>query len=1286
MARFPVTTPAPTHADRSSSSALLTPYVPVLLIDWLRNKPAARFQEVEGSLAFVDISGFTTLTERLSRKGKEGSEEISDTLDDCFTQLLDVAYDYGAGVVKWGGDAVLILFTGADHAARACRAGAGMQRTIRSIGRLRTSAGVVVLRMSVGIHSGTFHFFLAGDLHRELILTGPGAGETVAMESIAEAGEIVVSRGTAALLDPAVLGRPKGEGFLLERAPVAIAEHSAEAPDTSGLPLDRCFSPAIRDHLLADWREPEHRLVTSAFVEFSGTDDLLERSGPAAVADALDECLSNIQSAALRHEVAFFDSDVYRTGGKILLVAGCPNSTGNNEERMLRMIRTVLDEGGELPLRAGVNAGRVFADDFGPPYRRTYSLKGDSVNLAARLMAKARPGQLLATEETIGRSRTTFSLEAIEPFLVKGKSQPIAAAGVGPVLGSRTSAAAVTGFVGRERELTGLLEALDRARGGDGGAVDVVGEAGIGKSRLVDELRARAGDVRILGAACEEYESSTPYFPFRSLLGELLEIGDADDHAAARRLADLVEAEAPQLLPWLPLLAIPLELEVAATPETDRLDEQFRRARLEEVTSALLGSIRPTPTLFVVEDAHWLDEASSSLLRRLEGHAAGRPWLIVTTRRPDGSDSRDPAKPESSALVLAPIDHEAAAQLVRAATEDHPPPAHQLRAIVDRAGGNPLFLAELVAAARDEGATDVLPDSLETLVTAQIDRLPPGDRMLLRYASVLGRSFDEQLLAASIEGKAGLPDDAVWQRLSGFLGRDEKGVVRFRQSVVRDSAYEGLPYRRRRQLHAQIGEAIVSLAGTGADHEAELLSLHFFHAQRFGEAWRYSRIAGDRARSIYANAEAADFYRRALEAARAVPGVTAGELAGVCEALGDVTERIGVFRDAAAAYRQARRHRAGDASAEAALMLKEGWIPEREGRYPAALRWFRRGIGMLEGVEGVEAGARRAQLMVGYATVRQMQGRSSEAVRWCRRAIEEAERNGERRALAHAYHILDWALVELGQPEEATYSPLALDIYTELDELANQAVVQNSMGAFAYHEGRWDAAVDLYERAAAALEAVGDPVRRADPVFNIAEIRCDQGRLEEAATFLDEALRAWKAAGWRVRVALGTRLHGVLALRAGRAAEALDLLEQARAGFVEVGAQSEVLATDGPIVESLLLVGEDERARALALDAVARARAAGARNVHLPMLRRALGSVLVQGGDPDGARRAFEESLRAGSERSARYEVALTLDALARLERAEGAHPEALEAERDEIRAALGVVSPPPAPPEIERL
>jgi class 3 adenylate cyclase len=211
----------------------LLPYVPRLVADWATEAAHQRWRVVDGSLLFVDVSGFTKLSERLARHGKVGAEEVVDVIGGCFTALLAVAYEGGGSLLKFGGDALLLLFTGPDHATRAAGAAVGMQRRLAQVGRLETSAGRVVLRMSAGVHSGEFGCFLVGDSHRELLLAGPAVTTTVAMESAASAGQVIVSHATAAALPGVLLGEPLGPGIRVRRTTSTRAEAS---PNTGRYP------------------------------------------------------------------------------------------------------------------------------------------------------------------------------------------------------------------------------------------------------------------------------------------------------------------------------------------------------------------------------------------------------------------------------------------------------------------------------------------------------------------------------------------------------------------------------------------------------------------------------------------------------------------------------------------------------------------------------------------------------------------------------------------------------------------------------------------------------------------------------------------------------------------------------------------------------------------------------------------------------------------------------------------------------------------------------------------
>jgi class 3 adenylate cyclase/tetratricopeptide (TPR) repeat protein len=1260
-----------------AESARLAAYVPRLVLDWLRTSPEAMHRTVDGTLVLVDISGFTTLTERLARRGRVGAEELTETLNRCFTGLLTVAYEDGAGLVKWGGDAMLLLFTGDEHPSHACRAAARMQQNLSSLGRLRTSSGTVQLGMSIGIHTDLFDFFLVGDLHRDLVIAGPAATTTVEMEVSAGAGEVVLSPTTAQRVEADLVAATPadGGGFLLTGIPDAAYDPTPDIGPVSDLDLAHCLPPAIAAHVLAAHDEGEHRAVAIAFVEFSRTDELMHTSGPDSVARALHERITSVQRIAIRYGIPFFQTDISRGGGKIILIAGAPTSGRDAEERILRAVRDIVDDAGALPLRVGVNSGRVFAGTFGPPYRRTYAVYGDAVNTAARLMAVARLGQIVASARAIERAKTTFAEDELDPLTLKGKRDLVLASVVGRREGPRQSTVASLPLVGREQELNAMIASLRAAREGDGGLIELVGEPGSGKSRLVEELRRHAASMPAFAVAAEEYGAATAYSVLASLLRQVLEIDpDVSSASAAARLRERVMKVAPDLLDWLPLVGVVLGIEIPATEVTRDLDEKFIQIRLHETIVRLLAALVPTAALFTFEDIHWIDDASRELLRAMVTELEQRPWLLVVTRRPD-STSFSTATPNTLSITVEPLAPSAAQALIRASTDHLSLQPHQLSAIAERAGGNPLFLTELVAAMHADGGTaEVLPDSLEALLNAQIDQLAPRDRTVLRYAATLGNRFDLGVLIESLPAEDASFDTHVWSRLEAFIQPDQPGTFRFRHALVRDAAYEGLPFRRRRALHARVAETIERLGRESGEEQTELLSLHFFHAHRFREAWHYSRVAADHARAAYAHAEAAMLYERALQAARHVRSTLPLEVAKVAEALGDMRLRLGELERAAAAYRTSRGRVDGDAVRGASLLLKEGLIRWRLGRYPQSLRWIKRGMSALEGLEDDEAVATRARLAAWYAVVRQKQGRASEAITWCSRAIDEAERSGARDAFAHAYYILDWAYVALGQPERAVYSGDALAIYEELGDLERQAGVLNNLGVWAYFAGRWEESLDFYDRARRAWERIGDLWSASFATSNVAEILSDQGHLDEAEPLLRDALRIWRASGADSFIASATRELAKLEARRGRFDEAFLLFEEARARYVEHRDHAEVIATDARIAESLVGAGRAEDALRLATGALEDSRAQEAVFALVPTLCRIRGSALAALGRETEARRELDAALHAARERQADYEIGLILEALVQIMAAgETREAKALAAQRDAIFERLGV-------------
>jgi predicted ATPase/class 3 adenylate cyclase len=1263
-----------------SSVPTLEPYLPRFLIEWARDHPGERYRELDGSLVSVDISGFTNLSERLAAKGRLGAEELILLISGVFEGLIGVARRFGGDVLKFRGDALLLLFAGEGHEQRASGAASGMQWFIETAGSTMSSVGPVELRMSTGVYSGPCQFFLLDASHKELVVVGPAATKTFELEDASVAGEILVSARTAEALDPAALGEERdGARLLLRSEPQLEGEGAShESPEISdGIALEEYVPVPLRAHLVVASGEAEHRQVTVAFVKFSDTDGIVEREGVEVLGAKLQSLAEVVGEACSAYGVTWLESDIDRGAGKFYLTAGAPSSTGSDEEAMLRVLRAVIDAGEGPPLRAGLNRGPVFAGDIGASARRTYAVMGDAVNLAARLCGRAEVGQILSTGDVLERSAARFETER-QPFLVKGKERAITAYRVGPHTDMREEETArALPLVGREAEVAALQEAINAARMMQSRVVELVGEPGIGKSRLIEELKTLSIGFNQLVAGCERYSQSEPFFAWRNVLRRLGGVTpELSREEAGAQLQPWMSTVMPDLAPWLPLLAIPFDAEVAPTPETESIDEAFRFDRLHDVVEQFLQRVLMMPTLLVFEDAHWMDDASRFLISRLTREAAPRPWLICVTSRPEGASIIGDGTP-GTRIVLEPLSEEAAAKLALSSAEEAALSEEALSTLAERSGGNPLFVRELVAASKQGGSVEALPETVESLMTSRIDTLEPEDRMLLRYASVLGPRFDLSLLADILADE--LPDArdlARWDRLGEFVVWEGTETLAFRHDLVRATAYEGLSFRRRRAIHGRLGTVLEEQAGDRVEELAPLLSLHFLEAEEYAKAWTYALAAGKQAQEKYANVVAGELYERALAAAEHLD-LPAAEVLAVWEALGDVAERFADFPKAANAYERAIRLVEEDGTDRARLALKRGVVHEREGEYEDAIGSYERGLKALEtSASGEESRSMRAQLGVAHAGIKFRQGEFAEAIGLAREAALHAEEAGDRRELAHAYYLLDIAHTRLGRPDPS-YRELALPIYEEIGDLIGQAHVLNNLGVDAYYEGRWTEALDAYARSAELRGQAGDVVNTATQRNNEAEILSDQGHHEEARPAFEEALRVWRAAKYPLGVGAATLNLGRVAARAGRFEEAHALYEQALAEFEAIGSKNWANETRAAIAECFVLEGRYKEAEELAAEALGDVVAAGEPGRVGAILERLLGYAIYQGRDPERAKPHFEESLRLAREASAVYEAALTLKAIADTGSAYDGDP---EAEYREIFSRLDVVSVPSPP------
>jgi class 3 adenylate cyclase/tetratricopeptide (TPR) repeat protein len=1217
-----VTLAGPSHAD-------LARFVPTALVAFADHRePTAR--PLDGTLVFADVSGFTALTERLAGRGRVGAEAMSDVINAVFAPMLDLAASLGGELLKYGGDAVLLLFSGADHAARAVEAAVGMRAALRRNAAPRAIAGVR-LRMSIGIASGPVELFAVGDRGRELVVIGPTLDRTLDLEHAADAGEILLAPDTAELSSRVARTSPDDRGRLVQRLVGRVAARAtrsgAGTEPTDPMVLTSC-SPSWLTELVASGAPAEHRVVTIGFVRVSGLGPTL---ADGSALDRLHRLVSLMQSVADAEGVCFLASDVDVDGLKLVVGGGVPVTRGDDLDRlclaMSRMVEHVCDQRwAGIEVRAGFQHGTVFAGSVGSPTCLRYSVLGDTVNTAARLMAHAPIGTVVTTEATAALLRASGVDESLPPFHAKGKAEPIRAVTVSPhALGRTGDRRGRLPFLGRDEELSTLVDTIETP----GARLRVVAHPGLGKSRLVDEALLRTGDRPVVTVAGGRYAQTSPYRAVRTALTLALGLPDRPDDAIAA-LARLVRGCRGDLTPWMPLIAVPFGLTVADTPSTLELAAEFRLERMRWAIRTVLPQLLDPRTVIVVEDAHWLDTASADLLDDLARHANAE-WSWVVTQRVESTPLDDLPAPT---IELGPLDPVAVAGGLSGL--DGLDRRGRTR-LAEKCQGNPLFLDALLDARRRGADVDQLPDQIEAVVGAQLDALPPATRRIVSIAAVLGMRFPAQLIRAVADAD---DVDPNLPAAEGVLSVDRaSGEIVFRHALLCDTAYERLPVRDRRALHARAAEALSSLVGDAGDRWLSLLAIHHFRGEQWPMAMTLARRAGAAAERDLAHHEALQWYERALTAERRCGAPPSLEVHLARAALFQV---LGEFDQADREFEFVRGRLPRADARRATLLGKRAHLDLLRGASLTALRRYRAAEAQLVGPGDRQAAC---ELQSGRGAVLVRLGRLCEARGVLSAARSAAIEIDDRRTLARIDQLLDGVHADLGEAAPMDYGDEALRLYRELGDRSGEGRALNNLAIAAYYAGRWNEAIDHYRAAAAAHEAAGDEAEATTSLVNLAEILLAQGQVATVFPTLDQAIATHRRIGFRVGLGYDLMLRGMAATAVGDFDRATTDLDEATAAFAD--ASSRPLLDEVAVRRTELLAAQGHHADALAAaDALLRDDLA---LVHRAQAHLVRGRCLRAMGRPDAAEQAWATGLADARAASTSLETARLLRALAEI-------------------------------------
>ena len=636
----------------------------------------------------------------------------------------------------------------------------------------------------------------------------------------------------------------------------------------------------------------ERRRVTALFADVVGSTPLAERIGEEALYKLMQDVIADL-SAAVRDHGGTIEK---LTGDGLMALFGAPLAV---EDAPLNAVRAGLDmlarienagraieaEHGERPaLRVGVNSGYAVVGNLGGELQQEVTALGDSVNVAARLEGLAEPGSMVIGDATYQLVADFVEAEDAGTHEVKGKTE---AQKIWRVSGlqadaSRFDAAVrrgLTALVGRQNELETLLDLAKTVSGGEARVINIAGEAGIGKSRLVHEFRGRMedGDAMWVQGSCSESGGDIPFLPFIDVVRSSFHVDEKENETALERrlkrglerLGLDADAEAPYLSN---LLGVKVE-----GAEFTKEHSEIAGLRTRELLARLLEErCRISPVVLHIEDLHWVDTASETLLAHLMQGAGDLPLLAIFTYRSGYTPPWD-GETNVTALTLGPLSANATEELLRARLGTQDLSAELARLVTEKAEGNPLFAEEIVNYLSERGdigdlagAEVGLPVSLENLLMARVDRLDEGTKNWLQAASVIGRDFDAEIVGEVAGGDTGAIVEEL-KRMELVRGGERGGEYIFKNALIQDAVYNSLLTDKRTALHQRVAEVMEQRNEHRLGEIAETLAHHYGKTPRAEKAVRYMAEAGEKSLMVYSLDEAYLRLRQVVELVEEVP-------------------------------------------------------------------------------------------------------------------------------------------------------------------------------------------------------------------------------------------------------------------------------------------------------------------------------------------------------------------------------------------------------------------------------
>ncbi len=1101
---------------------------------------------------FADVADFSGQTRKFALRGARGAEDLAALLNGCFSLLVEIIYAHRGDIIAFAGDGICAVWEESDVGAAgllSVNCALALQHALRDW----ALSSEQDLRLRISIEAGEAFFSCVGGLEGQwrYLVTGAPLRLACAHNRRAGPGEVILSPKARSIVGDLCVGEIVEGEFLRVRSVAAAIRDEAEPPRVSlaSEVLERLLPKVVLERSNyggGNWLA-EFRNLSIVGVQ------LADHDHDAALLRILQEATFAIQTVSARFEGMVLDVIPSEKGVNAFITFGLP-PLGHRDDA-LRAVEAAMDlreslAGGGLTASIGVSTGRLFCGEYGGKARRQYSVLGEAMNLAARLMAVAGD-EIVCDAATSASLRGRVRFASLGDVELKGWLAPVPIYRPEAVLSPREPASDFA-LIGREEERQSLSEALDRVGAGEGQFIVIEGEAGIGSSRLMADLmeRAHSREYSVYFGVATAIERSTLYFAWREVVLQLIGVAVAATPASIHETLLERIADAPRLGEWAPLLDDVIHVGLPQSALTQGIAGAARASNIEELVVHLVKqSAAREPTLLAFDNLQWFDDGSAALLRAVARRA---PEILVAATA--SSDAPSPVFPDEAAtgvrfVKLDALTAPVVAELVRQRLGVNAAPPELCEFVHRHAGGNPFFCEELLLALRDtkaivvdhgvcrvEGDLDAasrsaLTASVEGAIVSRIDALPSAHQLALKIASAFGGEFSATQLQAlypdplAVEPLRALLDRLTELDLLSRQQREGEAVFDFRHELIRRVTYDQMSFAQRRDLHREIADGIVSRQGDRLGPYHVQLARHRELGEQAELAIEHLDRAAEQALRNYANRDAIASTRKAMDLARSA-GVAVDERRRAAweSRLGDACHEMHEFEEASRHYQsvldrlgfkvpttpaQAARNLFGAALLQLGVRLRGRASPPRDAQEQAD---FQRAAHVYERLA--------EEYFYLNDPLRLLHGTLA--------SLNLAERSGSTAETISGYNGLALGLGMSGLPRAARYySDRAFRLARESGGRPEIARANLVAGVLASGLGEREQAVRFGLESEAAFRQLGDQARLQNGVVGRAFTHLMYGDMRQAREALEEmsgpdfkdandTVHAWRICAWAV--------------------------------------------------------------------------------------------------------------------------------------------------------------------------